>query len=373
MVLSASTEPMISASLPVPTLWLLGRAQSGKSSIIRALTGCDQATIGNGYVPCTQSTQIFDFPPGASPAMRFLDTRGFDDPSYDPHEDIEACNDQSHMIVVVMRVTDRAQARVIEILDKLKQKRPRMPVLHVLTCLHEGYPGRNHPNPYPFAGPAPWSCPDLNLDGFNQLVRLQVEAMGNRADRTVLVDITPPDFGLNPCDYGVESLRENLLDLLPATLRNGLADLAGGGTDRAIDAVIQRHAWIAAATGGVPIPGVDLVGVTVVQARMVSELGRLLRVPGGSEFFMRMTGPLLLATIGRRTATSLIKLIPIVGSVVGALSGAAINGISTVALGKLFVWYSRTGSEGSRPTAEEVAAEYERRFAEAARVWKGDS
>ena len=372
MVMPTASKPSTASSLPVPTLWLLGRAQSGKSSIIRVLTGCDHATIGNGYVPCTQATQFFDFPPGVTPAMRFLDTRGFDDPSYDPHEDIETCNDQSHMIVVVMRVLDRAQARVIEILDKSLHKNPYRPVLHVLTCLHEGYPGHNHPDPYPFAGPPPWCCPEINLGEFNQLVRFQIEAMGHRASRTVLVDITPSDYGLNPCNYGVESLRENLLDLLPATIRNGLPDWVAG-VDPAIEALIQRHAWIAAATGGIPIPGIDLVGVTAVQARMVSELGRLLQVQDRAEFFMRMMGPLVLSTIGRRTAASLIKLIPWVGSFVGALSGAAINGISTVALGKLFVWYSRSSKQGSRPTMEEVSAEYRRRFAEAAKVWNGEA
>lgn len=372
MVMPTYSKPDTASSLPVPTLWLLGRAQSGKSSIIRVLTGCDHATIGNGYVPCTQATQFFDFPPGVTPAMRFLDTRGFDDPSYDPHQDIETCNDQSNMIVVVMRVLDRAQARVIEILDKSLHKNPYRPVLHVLTCLHEGYPGHNHPDPYPFAGPPPWCCPEINLGEFNQLVRFQIEAMGHRASRTVLVDITPSDYGLNPCNYGVESLRENLLDLLPATIRNGLSDWVAG-SNPAVEALIQRHAWIAAATGGIPIPGIDLVGVTAIQARMISELGRLLQVQDRSEFFMRMMGPIVLSTIGRRTAASLIKLIPWVGSFVGALSGAAINGISTIALGKLFVWYSRSTKQGSRPTMEEVSAEYRRRFAEAARVWNGEA
>lgn len=371
MVLPYSSQAESSAALPVPTLWLLGRAQSGKSSIIRVLTGCDRATIGNGYVSCTQATQSFDFPPGVSPAMRFLDTRGFDDPDYDPADDIEACNHQSHMIVVVMRVMDRAQARVIEILDKSLQRNPYRPVLHVLTCLHECYPGHNHPDPYPFAGPPPWCCHEINLGEFNQLVRMQMEAMGHRASRTVLVDITAAEDGFKPADYGVESLRENILDLLPASLRNGVPDWVAGG-DPAIEAVIQRHAWMAAATGSVPIPGVDLVGVTAIQARMVNELGLLLKVQDRSDFFLHMMGPLVLATIGRRTAASLIKLIPWVGSVVGALSGAAINGVSTVALGRLFIWYSRSTKLGARPTMEEVGSEYRRRFAEAARNWTGN-
>ena len=37
--------------LPLPVLWLLGKAQAGKTSIIRALTGNEAAEIGNGFQP----------------------------------------------------------------------------------------------------------------------------------------------------------------------------------------------------------------------------------------------------------------------------------------------------------------------------------
>lgn len=34
--------------LPIPVFWLLGKTQSGKTSLIRALTGSNSAEIGNG-------------------------------------------------------------------------------------------------------------------------------------------------------------------------------------------------------------------------------------------------------------------------------------------------------------------------------------
>lgn len=356
--------------LPVPTLWLLGRSQSGKSSIIKVLTNCDAATIGNGYVPCTRATRSFDFPPGVSPAMRFLDTRGIDEAAYDPAEDIAACNNQAHMILVVMRLMDRAQSRVLEILDKALRSNPNRPVMHVLTCLHEGYPGRGHPRPYPFAGPPPWNCSGLDLSEFNRLVKLQLEAMGNRAGRTVLLDFTPPEDGYHPANYGADSLRENILDMLPESLRHGLPEV-GEGNNPALEAVIRRHAYWAATTGGIPIPGLDLVGVTAIQARMVNELGKVMGMSENPGYFLRLAGPLVISTLGRRVATSLIKMIPGVGSILGALSGAAINGISTLALGRLFVWHCRAHERGHAPSMDEIREEYSRRFQEAARQWAG--
>jgi 50S ribosomal subunit-associated GTPase HflX len=60
---------------PLPVVWLIGKTQSGKTSIIRALTGSPLAEIGNGFRPCTATTRLYDFPADA-PLVRFLDTRG---------------------------------------------------------------------------------------------------------------------------------------------------------------------------------------------------------------------------------------------------------------------------------------------------------
>jgi len=41
---------------PIPLLWLFGKTGSGKSSIIRMLTGATEAEIGNGFRPQTKSS-----------------------------------------------------------------------------------------------------------------------------------------------------------------------------------------------------------------------------------------------------------------------------------------------------------------------------
>ena len=58
-----------------PVVWLLGKVQSGKTSIIRALTQASDAEIGSGFRACTKTARVFDFPAEA-PIIRFLDTRG---------------------------------------------------------------------------------------------------------------------------------------------------------------------------------------------------------------------------------------------------------------------------------------------------------
>ncbi len=365
---SQSSAPIIQQ--PVPTIWMLGRTQSGKSSIVRALTGCTDAVIGSGFTPCTRATRSFDFPPGANPAMRFLDTRGIDEPNYDPTEDIAACNPQAHMLVVVAKILDTAQHRVIGIVDKILSHQPKRPIIFVMTCLHEAYAGLQHPVPYPFASTPPWLTTNLAFEPLNKAAQRQIAMMGARATRTVMIDFTHPEDGYEPTQYGFESLRDAIIEMLPSTLGQGVVDWIG--IDQSVvNSVIKRHALMAAAAGGVPLPGADLLGVTAVQGAMIRELGHMLDVPQDAAGFMRMVAPIVLATIGRRAAASLIKLIPGIGSFLGALSGAAINGISTVALGHLYVWYGRRLIRGISPSSEDIAQEYRKKFAEAARLWTG--
>ena len=70
--------------LPVPVIWLLGKTQSGKTSIIQALTGHPRAEIGNGFQPCTRTSSLFSFPGEQTPIVHFLDTRGLGEICYDP-------------------------------------------------------------------------------------------------------------------------------------------------------------------------------------------------------------------------------------------------------------------------------------------------
>src|SRR5690606_21717936 len=65
-----------------PLVWMLGKVQSGKSSIIQALTGSTAAEIGDGFRACTRTSQVFDFPSDV-PIIRFLDTRGLGEIQYE--------------------------------------------------------------------------------------------------------------------------------------------------------------------------------------------------------------------------------------------------------------------------------------------------
>ena len=135
---------------PAPVVWLLGRAQTGKTSIIHALTGSPTAGIGDGFRPCTRTARLYDFP-AALPVVHFLDTRGLGEVAYDPAEDMAWCEAQAHLVLVVVRALEPAHGPVFEALHAIRARHPDWPVLLAQTTLHEGYaPGAPHVLPYPY-------------------------------------------------------------------------------------------------------------------------------------------------------------------------------------------------------------------------------
>src|SRR6516164_7386566 len=134
---SASDEKVAAlASEAAPVIWLLGKVQSGKSSIVRALTGAQAAEIGLGYKPCTKTAAIFDFPAEA-PAIRFLDTRGLGERGYDPSEDIAFHEAQAHLMLAVMKALDPQQDAVLEAVRTARTRHPEWPIIVAQTTLHE--------------------------------------------------------------------------------------------------------------------------------------------------------------------------------------------------------------------------------------------
>src|SRR5258708_17505150 len=187
--------------LPVPVYWLLGKAQSGKTSLIRALTGNTRAEIGNGFRACTRTASEYPVPSEDDCFLRFLDTRGLGEVNYDPADDIALFQDQAHLLIVVIKALDHAQQPVMEALIQIHTVRPNWPILAVHTTLHEGYATRNdqHAVPYPYNDlPFPPSIPeDLARSLMTQrfmFSQAKIEA------RFVAVDFTLPDDGYEPHD-----------------------------------------------------------------------------------------------------------------------------------------------------------------------------
>ena len=127
------------AAAEAPVIWLIGKVQSGKSSIVQAITGATEAEVGSGFRPCTKTARVFDFPPEA-PVVRFLDTRGLGEVGYDPREDLSVSEAKAHLVLVVARAMDHQQASVIEAVTAVRRRHPEWPVVVAQRSVHDPYP-----------------------------------------------------------------------------------------------------------------------------------------------------------------------------------------------------------------------------------------
>ncbi|MFO1184904.1 MAG: GTPase domain-containing protein [Bauldia sp.] len=368
MPIEAPPDPEGPAADVIPVVWLIGKVQAGKTSIVRALTGSADAEIGSGFRPCTKTARIFDFPLGA-PVIRFLDTRGLGEIAYDPAEDMRYCEGRAHLILVVAKVMDADQSPVTAAVVAVRERHPSWPIVVAQTSLHEGYrSGERHRVPYPSSGKHgdvsgfPGSIADAALSQQRSLTAIP----GVAISAFVPIDFTLESDALDPKDYGREALVGALIQAAPDALRVALAALP---TDDAGSAAhILRFAIAAGASDAIPAAGA--VGVPMIQAAMLLLLARR----RGLEWTARLAGEFAVA-VGVGTLLRLgvafglrqvVKFVPGVGQTVGAAAAATASFGTTYAVGKAAELFLARRERGL--AAGEVAAAYRRALAEAFRL-----
>ena len=335
-----------------PVVWLLGLAQSGKTSIVRALTGSSGAEIGNGFQPCTRTASIYDFPPEV-PVVRFLDTRGLGEVGYDPAEDIALCEEQSHLLIVVVRAAETRPQTILDVLKKVRRRHPDWPVVVAQTCLHHAYEDERacHVLPYPYRDDD-WQA-KVPEDLRRMLLAQREFFAGLPGQGPMLwapIDFTLPEDGFEPIEYGLDALWQAIEEAaslgLEARLRSGaeISDIYS----RSAHPHIVGFSLAAGTVGALPI--VDLALVPTLQAGLLHRLAGLYKqrwTARSSAEFLGLLGSGFAAAYGARLAgRSLVKLIPVWGQTAGAVLGASASGAITFALGKAACVYLERKREG---------------------------
>lgn len=354
-----------------PVVWLIGKVQSGKSSIVRTLTGSTEAEIGAGFEACTKTSRVFDFPVEA-PIIRFLDTRGVGEVGYQPDEDIGFCEARAHLVIVVMKAADMAQGPVLDVLAAVRRRHREWPIVVAQTCLHELYPpGARHAYPYPFAttagegGPLPATAPALARALAHQ--RTLFTALPGPLPTFVPIDFTLPDDGFEPADYGHAALIDALVEAAPDALSGILQKLPGGaaGPSASIDATVFGFALAAGASDAVPVAGLAMV--PMVQGAMLHQVARKFDTQWDRKRMTEFAGALGAGTLLRVASSfgvrQLVKLVPVYGQTVGAAAAAAASFATTYAMGKAAGYYLSRQRSGA--AARDVARVYKTALAEA--------
>jgi uncharacterized protein (DUF697 family)/predicted GTPase len=353
---------------PVPVFWLFGKTQSGKTSIIKYLTGADEAEIGNGFKPCTRFSRQYQFPTPEAPLLTFLDTRGLDEPGYDPAEDLARFDALAHVVVFTVKALDHAQERMLEHLQRIRRSQVARPVVLVLTNLHEAYPQQQHPEPYPYGTESEKTAvPEPLL----RTLAEQRRRFRGLVDRVVPVDLTRPGEGFTDPNYGGEQLKHVLLEVLPGAYRQTLLTLEEAKRDlrdlyarQALPRIVG-YSSLAATAGAIPVPWLDLLILPAIQSRMIYHLAHFYGQPLSAARFLELASTLGLGVLVRQASREVTKFIPYVGSI----AGGVLAGASTFALGKAFCFYFSAVHQGHVPRAEDLRRYYEEQLALAERSW----
>lgn len=376
----------IRQAAPVPCLWLFGKTGSGKTSVIHYLTGAEEAIIGEGFRPETKTSRRFDFPDSIDPLLRFLDTRGLAEATYDPTDDIQQFSQTTQMIVVTVRVTDHALSNLIPPLRKMRSASPQTPILLVLTCLHEAMGTMDlSDGPDPFledvkrstiakknddpagdakAGGVPESLDRLISEKSSQFVGL--------FDAIVPIDLTPMEDGYAVPDFGGDRLKKAILTKLPHAYRQALLAL-NQPEDRRLSKLQRKSRWqvltssaLAATAGVVPVPWVDIPAVLAIQAHMATRIAAIY-----DQEITPARWALLSSAAGTRIAIRLavreaLKFIPFIGMAVGAAGAFAF----TYALGMSWDWYFANLQKGQIPSADDLKEVFAKQLQRGHALWR---
>jgi len=139
------------------------------------------------------------------------------------------------------------------------------------------------------------------------------------------------------------------------------------------ESIIKRHTYWAVGGGLIPLPLVDIAAVTAIQLDMLKQICSFYKIDYSEEQGKAWIVALASSTVSSmvaRLGASIVKTIPLVGTVLGATSMAVISGASTYALGKVVSSHFESGGTLDSYNKEKIKEFYEMNLQEGKKVAK---
>ncbi len=110
---------------------------------------------------------------------------------------------------------------------------------------------------------------------------------------------------------------------------------------------VKNYMWLTMAGGLIPVPILDLAAISGLQLKMLADLCRIYNVPfrkeSGKSIIAALLGYIVPESLSRGAGGFLLKIIPIIGPITGALSMSIFAGASTYAIGNIFIHHLASG------------------------------
>ena len=132
-------------------------------------------------------------------------------------------------------------------------------------------------------------------------------------------------------------MRKKITDYAKKQLKDSIMPHDTTDKDAHAGTIIRNHViWSMGASYLVPLPIADIFAVSALQVDMIRQLCRVYNIDFAETQGKALVTSLTTSTMTKAGARSLIKLIPGIGTVVGGVTTAVLNGASTYAMGEVF-------------------------------------
>ena len=135
---------------------------------------------------------------------------------------------------------------------------------------------------------------------------------------------------------------------------------------------VKHYMWWSMGAGLVPIPLLDLAAVSAVQLKMVSAISKIYGVQfhenRGKAIIAALGGCIVPHTLSFGVFGSLLKAVPLIGTLAGAPAMAAFSAASAWALGKVFIQHFESGGTFLTMNPENVKEYFRTQFVEGKKV-----
>jgi len=314
------------AALGTFNLAVFGKTGVGKSTLVNGIFGSDVARTGVGQ-PVTKGLVYYRIP---DQFLGLYDSEGFEtgtagDVILTGLRDIlssqsaKPMHERIHAAWYLVRWSDRrfeqAQAEFVRALDSLG-----LPVILVMTQVPTK-DGQVHPDA-------------IELAAYIESLNLPLMPHG----KVVFTNALPDRFTGAPV-FGLQELLDDTYAVVPEAAARALTaaqTLDLGRKKKAVAAIVNQAATIAAGIGATPIPFADAALLVPNQITMIARITAAYGLPPSKSRSMAVAGSVVLtggATLaGRYAVTTLLKFVP-GGAVAGSAISATVAATLTKAVG----------------------------------------
>jgi len=160
---------------------------------------------------------------------------------------------------------------------------------------------------------------------------------------------------------------EQSLDLRDAETQAGETPVAAMPSECEIDAIIRKRVYAAIGVGFVPVPLVDLAGLTAIQLELIHALAKAYGVEFQKERVKSIISSLcggVLSVAMVPFFASMFKSIPVIGTTAGGATVSIVGGASTYAIGQVFDRHFREGGNLLNLDAQEAKTYFKTKLEE---------